>query len=97
MKLQKAAAIAVSLALVFAMLFSLFFLVAEADHDCASDDCAICRMIHITEDLLKKVILSVCAAAIAAAAWFSVIGARFFCVRRALSSTPVELRVKLSD
>ena len=66
MKLQKAAAIAVSLALVFAMLFSLFFLVAEADHDCASDDCAICRMIHITEDLLKKVILSVCAAAIAA-------------------------------
>ena len=86
-----------SVLLVFVLLFSLFFIVAEAGHDCASDDCAICRIVAVAEDVLKKTALLFCAFVILAAACLA--AGRTLPVFAAASSSfnPVLLKVKLSN
>ncbi|MCI7473180.1 MAG: AraC family transcriptional regulator [Clostridiales bacterium] len=40
--------------LVFALLFSVFFTVAEAEHDCGGEHCAICHQIQACQELLEQ-------------------------------------------
>lgn len=49
------AAILLILAVLFFVLFSVFFIVHEADHDCSGDDCPVCMLIQIYEDNIRQV------------------------------------------
>ena len=40
--------------LAFAMLFSVSFIVAQADHDCSGTDCAVCHQIHFCQKVLEQ-------------------------------------------
>ena len=84
-------------ALVCIVLFSVFFIALEAEHDCAGEDCAICVVLTVCENLLRQPPYSA-----AASAGVLLCCAGFYAVftRRAATnvfSTPVTLRVKLSD
>lgn len=40
--------------LVFTLFFSVFFVVAEADHDCGGEHCTICHQIQSVQKLLEQ-------------------------------------------
>ena len=88
---------AIAFLLVFVLLFSLFFIVAEAGHDCVSDDCAICRIVAVAEDVLKKTALLFCALVLLAAVCFSSEKALPVFAAASPSFNPVLLKVKLSN
>ena len=44
-----------SLLLILSVLFSAFYLVAEADHDCAGRDCPVCACIQQCANTLKQI------------------------------------------
>lgn len=79
------------------MLFTVFFIALESNHDCPGEDCAVCALLQACESILRQAAL---AGAVLAGAELT---------RRALSShalrtsgafipaTPISLRVKLSD
>ena len=81
----------------FIMLFSVLFMVLEADHDCCGEGCAVCARIRACEGLLRNVMT---AAVLAVAALFlSALICIFadaggFAVRL---YTLIALKVKLSD
>ncbi|MCR5118411.1 MAG: hypothetical protein K6B44_02180 [Lachnospiraceae bacterium] len=54
-KIMQNIRVIMSIMLLFAMLFSVFFLVAEAGHHCDDDDCAICACMQICEKQLRDV------------------------------------------
>lgn len=43
------------LSVIIALLFSICFVIIEANHDCEGEDCQICHQIYICENLLKSV------------------------------------------
>lgn len=85
------------LAVLLALVFSAFYIAAEADHDCPGESCEVCRHIAQCEKLLRTLLL------LAAAALFAVAKDALFSVRptdraaSAVGDTPVSLKVKLSD
>lgn len=95
MKGKRFAAILAAALLSFALIFSLFFVVSESDHDCSGEHCAICHQLQICQTLLEQL-------STAHAVFVRVGGLCFFAlllvlgVQRALFViTPVSLRVKL--
>lgn len=47
--------------------FSVFFVAAEAGHDCSGDDCPICFVIQVAEQNVKLLSLALCAAGVSLA------------------------------
>lgn len=43
----------IGLMMLFVMLFSAFYMAAEADHDCSGEDCPICACIQQCENTLR--------------------------------------------
>lgn len=43
-----------ALTVVFVILFSGFFVIAEANHDCIEEDCPICCQISVCENTLRS-------------------------------------------
>ncbi|MCR5605549.1 MAG: hypothetical protein K6F69_01860 [Treponema sp.] len=39
----------IAILLTFSMLFSMFYVVHEANHDCSGDDCIVCQIINVIE------------------------------------------------
>ena len=79
------------------MLSSAIYIAVEANHDCSSDDCAICRQISICENLLKSLGLAGAAAAITAVLTYTVCRAILPCTETSGTLTLVALKVKLSN
>ena len=85
------------MAVLFAVAFSAFYIVAESGHDCTGEHCAICHQIELCKNLLRSLTL---AAGVAGAC---VVGKSLFgyrCERRndrIAVPTLVLLGVKLSD
>lgn len=82
--------------LVFVMLFSAFYIAAEAGHDCAGEDCRICRQIAVCRNTLNALGLAAAAAGIVFLAASSVRDDAA-CAANAGRYTLVSLKVKLSD
>lgn len=40
--------------LLFAVLFSAFYIAAEADHDCCGEGCLICACVHQCQNILRQ-------------------------------------------
>lgn len=79
------------------MLFSVFYIAAESGHDCAGEDCRICRQIAICRDTLRLLTLAVAAAALAALPDAVYRSSSWVCASAARRFTLVSLKVKLSD
>ena len=87
-------------AFLLAILCSMAYIAAEADHDCVGDGCAICAQVSICRNTLKNLMTAVCAAVFAAAfAAFIYILCRSasVCTYSVQFSSLVSLKVKLSD
>ena len=87
--------LAVVLAVV--MLSSAVYLALASDHDCAGENCAVCRQISACENLLKSLGLAGAAAAISAAFTYTVCRAILPCAEMNGTLTLVALKVKLSN
>lgn len=48
----------VAAALAVIMLFSVFYIALEADHDCQGEECAVCEQIRLCMDLLEHLTLA---------------------------------------
>ena len=81
-------------AVCFAMLFSLCFLAAEADHDCTGEDCAVCAQISNAENILRAVLCTAAGAA-AAAAVCSVVRVIEAAEKKTLTGTLITLKTEL--
>lgn len=95
MRLNRKISVLLAFLLIFVMLFTSAFIIAEADHHCCGEDCHICALILICEQMLKRLSLFVMFATLIAV---SVIG---FCLiriyfSRCVNTTLVALSVKIT-
>ncbi|MCF2619901.1 hypothetical protein JQM63_08740 [Oscillibacter valericigenes] len=79
------------------LLSSAVYLALASDHDCAGEDCAVCRQISACENLLKTLGLTGAAAAVTAALPYALCKALLPCAERLGTGTLVSLKVKLSN
>ena len=96
-KRDRKLALLLALAVCFVMLFSAFYIAAEADHDCIGENCPICYQISVCENTLK----SLGYGALALAAFFALTfsAAILFSQPKTYlrQSTLITLKVKLSN
>lgn len=64
-KPNRAISLAVAVAFFVAVQFSLIFVSAEAMHDCTGNECPVCEMIAVCEDVLKTAAHAIAIIAIA--------------------------------
>lgn len=62
-KLNRLRAVLAAVFIAFTV-FSVFFVAAEAGHDCSGDDCPICFVIQVAEQNVKLLSLALCAAGV---------------------------------
>ena len=86
-----------ALLVAFIMLFSVAYIVLEAEHNCCGEDCAICAQIRACEGLLRN-LLTIAVLSAAGRCCFALIHdfADADCCS-ANSHTLIALKVKLSD
>lgn len=85
------------LAVCFAMLFSAYYVLAAANHDCTEDNCPICRQISLCENTLKTLGLEVAASVVAIALTYSVATVLWQPKDNLDQVTLITLKVKLSN
>ena len=79
------------------MLFSVFFIVLESNHDCPGEDCFVCVLLHSCEGVLRQSALVsavLSAAALLRSLWSA---CALWPFEALVSATPVSLKVKISD
>ena len=93
----RALAMLLAALLAVVMLFSVFYIALEADHDCHGEDCAVCAVLSACERVLHR-LLGIGAAAVfmlaAAAVVYRAADGRG---TASAHSTLITLKVKLSD
>ncbi|MBQ6661177.1 MAG: AraC family transcriptional regulator [Lachnospiraceae bacterium] len=93
---RAAAGIMIVLMLVVLLLSACCF-VAEADHDCAGEDCAVCSILELCDNTIRRLGTGAVAAAVVLfAVLFSVLSASVIAVVLP-QETPVSLRVRLNN
>ena len=97
MKKAKRAAVVTAVVLLFAMLFSVLFIAHETEHECTGADCQVCVRLASCENSLKNISGAVTAAAALAAVCFVFIRVLLCEPVLCAASSPVSLKVKLSD
>ena len=97
MKTKRTVATVFAVLLVFVLLFSHLLILAEADHDCSGEDCPVCQILTIAEETLKGLSLLLCLIALFTLQKPIVKSARSAFAGNLLSSTPILLKVKLTN
>ena len=94
---RRSAAAILALLLTLAVFSSAFFIIAEANHDCAGEDCQICCFLSVCENALRTF------GSLSASAVFAVFSAAAAVILLTVASRAVTafslvtLKVKLSD
>ena len=86
-----------ALTVVLVMLFSVCFVIAEADHDCIGEDCPICYQINICENALRSIGFVAIAVIFAGFLGLFVIAVPTLSKKQANNTSLVTLKVKLSN
>ena len=94
-KRNRIAALLLAVTILVIMLYSAFFVAAEADHDCVG--CPICYQIDACQNTLKSLSLAVCVTAVAVAFTYTLCRCISLCTDNAQRDTLVSLKVKLSN
>ena len=68
-KRNRIAALLLAVTILVIMLYSAFFVAAEADHDCVGEGCPICYQVDAYQNTLKSLSLAVCVTAVAVAVY----------------------------
>ena len=97
MTTRKTGTMALTTLLVFVMLFSLVFVIAEADHDCSGEDCPVCEIIAIVSDTTKGLFLIGSVALIFATILVGIGKLIFIENKDRTVFSPISLKVKLSN
>ena len=84
-------------ALAAILLFSVFYIALEAGHDCSGEDCVICAVLRVCENLLRQLLGAGAAAAAMLLVTAVVFSLREQHFRRPGCFTLIILKVKLSD
>ena len=79
------------------VLFSAFYIIAEADHDCAGEDCHICACLLLCEHLLHRQNSGILASALAVAAAVLLICLALSSAPGFALETPVSKKVRLNN
>ncbi len=96
-KFLRIAAGILALALLAVVLFSAFYLAAEAEHDCAGEDCPICACIRQCESILRGLGDGTALRSAAVAPVILVLIAAAFSAAAVLRNTPVSGKVRLNN
>ena len=96
-KRNRIAALLLAVTILVIMLYSAFFVAAEADHDCVGEGCPICYQVDACQNTLKSLSLAVCATAVAVAFTYTLCRCISLCTDYAQRDTLVSLKVKLSN
>ena len=80
-KRNRIAALLLAVTILVIMLYSAFFVAAEADHDCVGEGCPICYQIDACQNTLKSLSLAVCVYIYFVQVYFSLHG---LCTKRYL-------------
>ena len=94
---KKILAVIISVLMASVLLFSVFYIAAEADHECEGAHCHVCECIEICAGLLQRFGFESEHTLVAAAAVFALISV-IFCYEKVRSeNTPVTLKVRLNN
>ena len=94
---KKILAVIISVLMAAVLLFSVFYIAAEADHECEGAHCQVCECIEICAGLLQRFGFGTAHTWVAAASILALITV-FFCYEEARSeNTPVTLKVRLNN
>lgn len=96
-KRNRIAALLFAVTILVIMLYSAFFVAAEADHDCVGEGCPICYQVDACQNTLKSLSLAVCVTAVAVAFTYILCRCISLCTDYAQRDTLVSLKVKLSN
>ena len=86
-----------TLTVIFVMLFSVCFIIAEADHDCVGEDCPICYQINICENTLRSIGFVSATVIFASFLDLFAIAMPVLSKKQAYNTSLVSLKVKLSN
>lgn len=89
------AALAVSV--LFVVLYSVIFIAAQSHHDCIGENCPICLQIQNCENTLKTLSSAAAVTAVSAIFYVAFFIIRTYNTRPFVSSTPISLKVELSN
>ncbi|MCR5648213.1 MAG: hypothetical protein K6F67_01595 [Oscillospiraceae bacterium] len=79
------------------VLFSAFYIAAEADHDCSGEDCLVCACIRQCENALRVVGDGTAAGSAAVAPVFVILLAAAFVIAAASPDTLISVKVRLNN
>jgi hypothetical protein len=85
-----------AICIMMVLLFSMFYVAAESNHDCADRSCPVCYQISVCKDTLRTLSISVAVAGILSATFMELI-CMPICPKQNLLITLVTLKVKLSN
>ena len=85
------------LMMLFIVLFSVFYIAAETDHDCCGEDCPICACIHQCENTLRGIDDGTSARFAAFAPVIIVLLAAVFVIAAVSQDTLVSRKVRLNN
>ena len=94
---KRIAAILLTAVLLLVMLCSAHLIASERGHDCIGENCPICDQIRLRQRTLKNLLPIVCAVLFAAALSCALCRRIFAGANSIRLSTPVALKVKLSN
>ncbi len=97
MKITKRVATVLAFVLFFAVLLSVIFIAHETDHNCIGDGCSVCARIAVCETVLRNICTAVFAATAVTAVRFTYVSMKAAADKLFKVTTPVSLKVKLSD
>lgn len=83
--------------LLVVLLFSVFFIAVEADHDCTHEDCTICACLRCCEFVLRRLIGGSSAAAFVPVLGAALIISALFPVSVRIQDTPVSAKIRLNN
>ena len=96
-KQRRIAAGFLSLLILAAVLFSAVFIAAEADHDCAGENCSVCGCIRCCTEFLSRLLPGVIAAAHTVLPALCVLSAALVFFALMTEETPVSRKVRLNN
>ncbi len=96
-KISRVFACIVAAMVLFVVLFSAFFIVSHADHDCTGEDCPVCACMQQCENILHGVDEGSIYAASGILPVILIVGfiLASFCI--VISDTPVSAKVRIND
>ena len=96
-KQRRIAAGFLSLLILAAVLFSAVFIAAEADHDCAGENCSVCVCIRCCAEFLSRLLPGVIAAVHTVLPALCVLSAALVFFALMTEETPVSRKVRLNN